>query len=535
VAACLSVLSAALRYHTSDTMSHGWAALLFASTLTFAFGSADAASPKGRNWNAVLAGLALGWLVATRPVSGLALVPTAIAAGWQMQLRPRILAAAAAFVPIALFLVEQRQVTGDFFVSSQSAYYAVSDGPPGCFRYGLGTGIGCLHEHGTYVADMLKSGLGWGTAAITTLRRLRIHLIDVVNAEPLALLALAAPFLARVARDEETRARWRRLSMLATAAVILFLAYFPFYFDGSYPGGGARFFADALPVEHVLIAAAVAMIVDRFAPGETFSRAAAVVSAIALAGFGVHAVYEHVQLRDREGGRPFFEPAVLARAKIDHGLVFTRTDHAFNLAYDPDSRDATRNLVVARESGDDRDRQTWERLGRPPSYRYVFDGLDAQRLELTPWTAPSARDRLVLEAESEWPPLRQSGGFFEPVFAQGTCASGGRLLAIRRTDDRFEGAISFSVSAPGRYRVAVRLASRGDVHGQIAMRERAGSSALATWHLADLRRDEECFSTPEQLIFLTGRARLEVTADADGEWALDAVMLEPSAPAEAVR
>jgi len=30
------------------------------------------------------------------------------------------------------------------------------------------------------------------------------------------------------------------------------LAYVPFYFDGSYPGGGARLFADVLPLEHVL-------------------------------------------------------------------------------------------------------------------------------------------------------------------------------------------------------------------------------------------------------------------------------------------
>jgi hypothetical protein len=534
LAACLSVLCAALRYHTSDTMSHGWAALLFASTLAFAFASADAPSPMGRNRNAVLSGIALGWLVATRPVSGLALLPMAIVAGWEMPLRPRLLAGASALVPIAFFLVEQRLVTGDFFVSSQSAYYALSDGPPGCFRYGLGTGIGCLHEHGTYVADMLKHGLGWGTAAITTLRRLRIHLIDVVNAEPLALLALAAPFLARAAKDGETTARWRRIATLAAATVILFLAYFPFYFDGSYPGGGARFFADALPVEHVLIAAAVAMLVDRFAmPRAMFGRAAAAVSAIALAGFGVHASYEHLRLRDREGGRPFFEPAVLAYAKVDHGLVFTRTDHAFNLAYDPDSLDATRKVVVARESGDDRDRQTWERLGRPPSYRYVFDGRDA-RPEVVPWTAPPASDHLVLEAESEWPPLRQSGGFFEPIFAQGTCASGGRVLAIRRTTDRFEGAISFSVPVEGRYRISIRLVSRGDVHGEITVRDRAGAPPLATWKLANPRRDD-CFNLPEQLVFLSGRARLEVTADAQSEWALDAVTLERAPPAEAVR
>ena len=137
-----------------------------------------------------------GWLVATRPISAFALLPILVLTLAKLR-RAGLLVAAGAIVPIALFLLQQRAVTGAFFVSSQSAYYAVADGPPGCFRYGFGRGIGCLHEHGGYVAAVLPNGLDAHAIATTLLRRLRLHLIDVANLEPLALLVLAAPFLAR--------------------------------------------------------------------------------------------------------------------------------------------------------------------------------------------------------------------------------------------------------------------------------------------------------------------------------------------------
>jgi len=538
LAACLSILSAALRYHTADTMSHGWAALLFVASLAFAYAAADAESSQKQLQRAALFGVAIGWLIATRPISGLALLPVAAMAALEMGSRPRMVAAASALVPIALFALEQRAVTGAFFVSSQAAYYAVADGPPGCFRYGFGDGIGCLHEHGAYVASVLPDGFGWAGAAITTLRRLRLHLIDVANAEPVALLAIAAPFLARRHERDGSGILPRRVASLAAATALLIAAYIPFYFDGSYPGGGARFFADALPLEHVLIAVAVAQLADRFstAPQLAFGRAAAQLCAIALAGFGVHASFEHLQLRDREGGRPFFEPAALTKAKVDHGLLFTGTDHAFNLAYDPNARDATRALVVAREYGDERDRQIWEKLGHPPSYRYVFDGRDATSPALVPWSAPPPARPFRFEAEAEWPPMSQSGGYFEPVFAQGTCAWGGRLLAIRTTTtDPFCGTISFPVPFEGRFRIAVHVASRGDVKARIALKRRLEDPPLATWSFTPTKKDFECATLAEEEAFLSKRGLLEVTVQGGSDLAIDAVALDPSPPAEAAR
>ena len=94
--------------------------------------------------------------------------------------------------------------------------------------------------------------------------------------------------------------RWTRFDVLANV-----LAYAPFYFPGSYPGAGARFYADVLPLEHGLLALALVRLgIARFAP------------AAMLFGFSLHAVHEHVALAEREGGRPMFSASALAGPSI---------------------------------------------------------------------------------------------------------------------------------------------------------------------------------------------------------------------------
>ena len=543
LAAVLSVVCANLRYHTADTMSHGWAAFLFAGSLALAFGAVDADSGPKRRLKAALAGVLFGWLFATRPVSAFVLLPLLMFAAIKVRAMERVALAAGALLPIALFLLQQRSVTGSYFVSSQAAYYAIADGPPGCFRYGFGTGIGCQHEHGSYVAAVLPNGLDWKAAAIVLLRRLRLHAIDVGNVEPAALLVVLAPFLAFFARRpaaspgpidepaEMTDVGARRTLALAAGVLGIFVVYLPFYFDGSYAGGGARLFADVLPLEHVLIATAVALLVERARArwrSIDLPLASAVLSALCVGGFGVHAVFEHLMLRDREGGRPFFEPSVLAEGKVDRGLLFVGTDHAFNLAYDPAARDAGRALVVAREYGDDRDRLVWERLGRPPAHRYVFEGRDASKPAVVPWSPGPPPHPYRFEAEAEWPPIRQNGGAFEPVFAHGTCAWGARLLAVNGERDRaFDGAISFPVPKKGIFRLGVHVASIGDVTARFVLREGPDKPPLATWAFASSRRDFDCATLTEELVNLTDRGWLEVTARGGSTLYIDAVALEP--------
>ncbi|MET0593803.1 MAG: hypothetical protein ABW133_13960 [Polyangiaceae bacterium] len=531
IAATLSVLSATLRYHTADTMSHGLAALLFASTLALGFIAVDTDSAARRRLSAAGAGVLFGWLVATRPVSALALVPALLVLTYRISGFSRLLLAAGAALPIALFVLQQRAVTGSLFVSSQNAYYAVADGPPGCFRYGFGAGIGCLHEHGSFVDAALPHGLDARAAIAILLKRLRLHVADIANFEPLALLVIAAPFLAR-SRATNGSPLSRRSLVLALTVLAIFAAYVPFYFDGSYPGGGARFFADVLPLEHVLAAVALVLAVDRARtrfPSINVPRAAALLGAIALAGFGTHTSLEHGLLRDREGGRPFFEPRVLREAKVDRGLLFVGTDHAFNLAYDPAARDANQSIVVAHEYGDDRDRLMWERLGRPTAHRYVFEGRGEPAV--VPWAPGPTPHPFRFEAEAEWPPVRQSGGAFDPIFAHGTCAWGGRLLAVRSGTERpFEGAITFPVPTRGTYRVSVHIASAGDVTARFVLRDTPESPPLATWTFTTKNKELACTTLTEEFVNLAERGWLEVTARGGSKLMIDAVALEPATP-----
>lgn len=449
-AALVSVLCAALRYHTADTMAHGATALGIALAL-------EAALRK----RAVVAGLCVGAVVATRPVSAVAI---AIVAAWLLVrassgttggARRAAIAFAAGVLPGVLLLVgAQHAVTGAWLASTQKMYYATSDGPPGCFRWGFGADVGCLYEHGDFVKARLANGYGLLAAAGTTLRRLRMHILDVANLEPLALLVLV-PFARPRAAAKRSRA------VLAAGALVLLhvLMHAPFYFDGNYPGGGARFFADVLPVEHVLLALAVARLVS--AP--RFVRAAFVLFGASAAGFAIHAAYGHDQLASRDGGRPMYEPDLVARANVTSGLVFVDTDHALSLGYDPEAR-IKNNVLVARLRNDDRDRLLFDRLDHPPTFLYKFDPALPYSATtpppIVPWAPAALGDTLRFEAEAEWPAIAQTGGFAVPAQTTDWCASQLHVLALVPSPltGTAHATITVPVPKPGRYVVSIRVA-----------------------------------------------------------------------------
>jgi hypothetical protein len=444
-AALLSLSCAALRYHTADTMAHGAAALGVAIALERAL----TARREGSRGAAAACGLALGFVAATRPVTTLAIAIVALTLLRRAERRSLAVCAGFALPGMFLLLLGQHAVTGEWFTSSQRAYYATADGPPGCFRWGLGAGIGCVHEHGEFVAARLPSGYGVLEAVATTARRLKPHVLDVANLELLAPLCLL-PILRR--RDEGVRA--------GTALVVLHvLAYAPFYFDGNYPGGGARLFADVLPVEHVLVATALSVAFRSQALVVTASFA---LLSASMLGFAVHGAFEHQKLAARDGGRPMFEPDLLARSSVKNGLVFVETDHGFALGHDPAAR-ADRGVVVARVRNDARDWFLYEALDRPPSYLYRFTiGLDgAAAPELLPWTPPDPGTTLRLEAEAEWPALQQRDGFAAPVWTL-DCASGSRALTLTPTtaDKTASVTLALPIRDRGRYILIPRI-----VHG----------------------------------------------------------------------
>jgi hypothetical protein len=437
VAGALSIVSAALRYHTADTMSHGLAALLLCVALSASLRIARR-WPGGRGLRApaLALGGAGGWLVATRPVTALALAATlALGAGVALigRARPRPrsvlavfgLAALAALPGIALHAAHQRAATGSIFGSAQLAYYALSDGPPGCFRYGFGAGIGCLGEHGDVVSRLHPFGFTLPEALATTARRVGMHAWDVLNEG--SLLSLVLLGLLGALR--------RRATLLLGAAVLVhILAYLPFYYDGNYPGGGARMLADVLPVEHVLGAWALALFA-RTPRG--LGALGGVVVVAAVLGFARDRHQAHDALRTREGGRPMLEPERLRAPALAGALVFVSTDHGFNLGHLPRAGLRGEPRVV-RHRGDALDRLAWEAHGRPPAFRYLY-GFDwstptrPAEIRIEPLSfdpAPTATlDELRVEAESLWPPAGQSDAWAWPRPAA-RCASERWALAL---------------------------------------------------------------------------------------------------------
>jgi hypothetical protein len=480
LAALLSTLSAALRYHTADTMSHGLAALLLVLVLL------GASSGSGRS--ALLSGLAAGWLLATRPVTGLAALIVAL-----LMLARKGKAAlgllALGIVPgLVLFELYQQAATGSPWQTAQAAYYSLADGPPGCFRYGFGQGVGCKVEHGDFVRAHLSDGYGFGAALGTSARRLYWHLSDAANLELIALLVPLAVALG----FRRPAIRWLGLSVL-----LVVIGYAPFYFDASYPGGGARLFADVLPCEHALIAWALVEL--------KLARWAAPAS---LLGYALHTSFDHRLLSEREGGRPMFEAEVLERAGVRRGLVFVATDHGFNLGHEPGELRAHERVVVARRRGDAHDHLLWSRLGNPPAFEYVFDfSRSGATPRLVPYR-PSAT--LRFEAEAEWPPLAMSSGWAHVAYPAQPCVSGRRVLMLRPERGSATAVLELGVASAGEYQLLLGLPPTPKAGGELSL------ALGGLRHVERVQANTDCTLRQAGIVRLSpGPHRIRLSASAD--------------------
>ncbi len=358
LAAALCAANLCLRYHTADTMSHGLTALLLLLAVHGALAS-----------RALFAGLALGAVACTRMGSlpGIFLVVSLLIARRHglRSLVPLVLG----MVPGILWLSHSQWLaTGSPFTSTQLAYYQLSDGPEGCFGWGLRASRGCLFEHGDYARDILPHGLTVQSALHVTARRLVAHCKDFLGFELLSLTGFAAIVRLRAV------AGWVALLIPAHIA-----AYAMFYFDGNYPGGGARFFAELLPIEFSLLAIALAG-----------CARAAYVRRLQL-GYLVASVFHGAPglfaLRDKFGPSPMLAGE---HPVVQNDLQFLVNEHAV------------------------RARQGHLRLlhDAPPGHEF------------------SSR-RFVFEADDFWPMLAQQHGYAVPRWEANSCASGGRVLALQ--------------------------------------------------------------------------------------------------------
>lgn len=455
VAAFLSVISANLRYHTAETMSHGLAAVLTALTIwaTIEWRTPSATRLQKR-WP-VLFGACLGALLATRQLTG-ALVLLACAcnllpacltrknsasntshsshAGARAQLLPLGLAALSLIPGLLLLLAHQHAVSGDVFTSAQTRYYSLADGPTGCF--GLGFGKGCHYEHADVVATQGGQGLTWIWALKNTLHRLHWHSLDVSNFEPLILIGLFFAYRAR-----------KKPAFLPLLLPLLFLplGYSLFYFNGSYPGGGARFFSELIPLWHVLIAAGLCTL--RIVPLGLISS---------LLGFAFHASLSHDILQS-----PHFGPQTAKVEGLENevpasgspAIVFFSSAHLYNVA-----KLSSPRFTALRHTRDAREDFLVNELS--PSTAWSLEKIGKNH-QLVPWRSPpksALPGSLVLEAEADYPPRAQAGLWVHPEHVGAACVSKGRALRLHLN----QGDARLSLETlPGSHHVQAIVVDRG--------------------------------------------------------------------------
>ncbi len=384
LAAGVSVVCAALRQHTADTLPYGAAALALAVALTSALRAVRLREPR----LFALAGLAVGWLVCAHPISVLPI--GAVLAGLLLRSTRPLQALAwwlGAAAPGATFLLfANHAATGHPFVSPTELYSGS-------------------------IADlaMAPHSIPHGVPAI--LAEVRSHMMDVANFEPLALVPLLA-----ISKKQRTLA-----SSSAALVIAGQLAVYFWRLRGLLPSSRGEL-CEVLPLEHALIGYAVASAFSAW-----FEPVAIGVLGLALGGFALHASHAHAALGASDGGRPHFEADVLQQVGVTDGLLLFDDDQGFELAAVP-GLEASQGVQAVRLRGDDHDRVLYEAAGHPMAHRYLATPTGPSTPLWSPSNASAGFWRF--EAESDWPPMPALGGFASRLQVTTSCVSGAGALAL---------------------------------------------------------------------------------------------------------
>jgi hypothetical protein len=486
IAVGLSIVSAAMRHGTAEVVPDGAAAMGVAMSLAAALRARRTATP--RMFGA--AGLALGLLISAQPAVsvtvGVALALLALDAPF----RGRSLAwMAATSVPGAvLLLAANHAATGHAFASPAAAYLAA------------------IGPHG--------ASLGIGARALAIIRRLREHLAEVANFEPLALLAVV-PLVGAARTRVATLFGVLAAALVATTLLVA---------SPGVPGP-----AIAVPIEQALMALAMVRLFPGFA-----ARAATAAFALAVAGFALHTSNDHERIATGDRGRPGYEPDVAREANVTHGLLYFDDDRGYEVASDP-GMPASHAIEAVRMRGDDHDRLLYDELGHPPVHRYVIGPVSAA---VSPWTPPGGNSETWrFEAESDWPPLATTRGWAEVVAPTGSCASDGHSLALHPAGGEeasmmLELPVPRGTTPPPRrtWMVLPRVFKQGGPgQGTLAVVVVPGGPPLAQWTWTDSGSGPACTELPGQSVELGAERRqawIVITARG-GPVALDKTTLRP--------
>ena len=486
IAAGLSVVSASLRMVTADALPQGATAVAVAVALASALMARRLAEPRLFG----LAGLAVGGVLATHPPSAVAVgaIIVALAVGSSARGRAVGWALAAAVPGVLLLLAADRASAGRFLASPVAAYFAPLVATAGADEHGLVVGM---------------------------LVRLRAHLADVDNLEPLALLALVPVVL-------RPRLRASALAALVIGGQLLVTA--PFGQESS-----ARVLTGIVPIEQALIALALARLFPR-----ALASAAVATLAIAIAGFACHTSNDHARIAAGDLGRPSYEPDVAREGNVTSGLLYFDDDSGFELAFDP-AVPASHGVQAVRMRGDDHDRLLYDSLGHPQIHRYTATATGGT---VVAWTPPNAgSDTWRFEAESDWPPIAGPRTHVDLLEKTAPCLSDARALEVIPPPDG-EGTVTLSLPVPRgptpperrTWSVAPRVLQRSSGgSATLELVTALGGPVVAHWTWDDASKVPACTDLPAQTVELGGevtRAWLVVRARG-GAVAIDKTTMRP--------
>jgi hypothetical protein len=493
VAVGLSVVCAALRYETADTVPDGMTALAVAVALTWALRATRLRHPETFG----IAGLGVGAVLATTPTSAvaIALVVIAIAASGE-ELRGRNLrwAAAGAVPGLLILLAANHAAAGRLFASPASVYRAAMALPA------------------THASAKQSAG--------EVLVLVREHLADVANLEPLVLF-LAIPLFGPAASRASKTA-------LALVAIQLVVDVAVAQGTGNVLPGRATL-GHVYPIEHALLGVGTAAVMPRFP-----ARTAVLVMALSLAGFALHTSHAHIAAAASGDGHPRFEPDVTREANVTSGLLFFDDDEGYELASDPGVL-ASHGVEAARMRGDDHDRLLYDLLGHPASHRYVSAAASAS---VNVWAPPNnGSDTWRFESEADWPPLQVSGGRAGVVDGVGMCPSDAKAVVLTpsgKGDAKMAVDLPIPPGAPSgashTWHVIPRVFLQGGPgEATMTLVEKPGGPPLATWSWKDAANGPGCVEIGEKTATFAAedrRAWLVITARG-GAVALDKTVVRP--------